>query len=90
MEGRAAASEGWGVWIGRELGWACVSGADEARIGDEGAWQSPWFDVFGVAESKEEVFCVVEADGVFGLQCCCWGVVGDGSVGAVQWLWGSV
>lgn len=43
-----------------------------------------------VAESKEEVFCIVEAAGVSGLQCCCWGVLGDGSVGAVQWLWGSV
>lgn len=42
------------------------------------------------AESKEEVFCVVNAAGVSALQCCCWGPLGDGSVGAVQWLWGLV
>lgn len=63
-----------------------MSGAHVVRIGDEGAWQSPCFDVVGIAESKAEVFCIVKADGTSGLQCCCWGVVGDRSVGAVQWL----
>lgn len=42
------------------------------------------------AESKEEVFCVVNAAGVSALQCCCWGLLGDGSVCAAQWLRGSV
>lgn len=65
-------------------GCGVVPGTDGARIGDEGAW----FDVFSVAESKEEVFCVVKADGVFGLQCCCWGAVRERSGGAVQWFWG--
>lgn len=54
-------------------------------MGEEGAWQCPWFDVIGVTESKE-VFCVDKGEGVSELQCCCLGV----SVGTVQWLWGSV
>ena len=41
-----------------------------------------------VAELKEEVFCVAEAEGVSVLQCCWWGEVGDVSVVTVQWLWG--
>lgn len=74
----------------RGQGWGCVSGTEEVWTGDEGVWQCPWFDVVGVTESKEEVFCVDKGEGASELQCCCWGVAGDGSVGAVQWLWGSV
>ncbi len=70
----------------RGPGWECVSGADKAWIGTEGAWKSSWFDVVSAAESKEEVFCIVKIDSVSDLQCCCWGVVGYRSVGAVQWL----
>lgn len=38
----------------------------------------------GVTESNRE------DEGITGLQCCWWGVIGDGSVCSVQWLWGSV
>lgn len=77
-EGRAAASEGWGVRSVRAPGWGCVSGPGGARTGDEGAWQCPWLDVDGVP-----------TEGTSGPQCSGWGVAGDGSVGAAQWLRGS-
>lgn len=73
----------------RGHGWGCESGAAEAWTGDEGAWQCPCFDMAGVTQSKE-LFCVDKGEGVSEPQCCCRGVEGDGSVGAVQWLWGCV
>lgn len=80
----------------RGAGWGVASGAGEAWVGEEGGWQCVlgWLDVAGVTESEERGvgfrLCVDEAEGVAELQCCCCGVGEGGSVGGVQWLWGSV
>lgn len=80
--GRAAASDGWGLWGLRGPGCERVSATDEGCSGEAGAWQPPW-----CGEVEREVLWVVDAAGVSGLQFCCWGLLGGGCVGAVQWLW---
>lgn len=76
----------------RGSGCGCLSVVDNALVGEEGVWQWAlvWLDASGVMDGIVLWFCVDEAEAVGELQWFCWQVGGVGSVGAVQWLVGSV